>query len=175
MPTPLLIVAPTDMICLEGYTDLEGREAASPGGDVAITMRLAAVVGQDGQTVVGLAEGPKVVIWETSGGDARTLDNPGFTAAAHRRMTTLKMLLAEGVEGICTPPQGFCRHSYEQAVRKHLRFIPVQPGTAVATLQAQGEGLAKATVTELGEEFLAKHHHRDHGHHHEHPPEAERA
>lgn len=131
-------------------------------------MRVAAVVGQDGRTVVGLAEGPQMVIWESADGEGRRLDNPGFVATSGRRMITLKAMLAQGVDAVCTPPAGFCPHSYQQAVRQQIRFIPVEPGTTVGALQAQGEALAGQAVAELAPELLAEPHHHGHGHHHDH-------
>lgn len=157
------------MLARKGYIVCEGGRPPPHDGDASVTMRLAAVVGQDGQTVVGLAQGPKVIIWESSGEGSKTVEDPGFTATSGRRMITLKMLLGEGVDAVCTPPQGFCPHSYQHALRKNVRFIPVEAGATVGALQAQGEGLAAQAATELAPELLAEPHHHGHGHHHDHP------
>lgn len=135
-------------------------------------MRLAAVVQDDGSTVTGLTDGPSIHIWESSGGAPRVIDNPGFTATSARRMFTLKAMLAEGVEAVCTPPEGFCAHSYQQAARRGMRFVVVEPGTRVKALQGEGEALTARTVTELPPDLLAESHHHGHGHdraHHEIP------
>lgn len=131
-------------------------------------MRLAAVVQEDGSTVAGLTGGPTIHIWESSGGAPRVIDNPGFTATSARRMVALKAMLAEGVEAVCTPPKAFCAHSYQQAVRRGLRFVPVEPGTSLEGLQGEGETLAGRAVTELPPDLLAESHHHGHGHDHAH-------
>ncbi|BAS25947.1 hypothetical protein [Limnochorda pilosa] len=136
-------------------------------------MRLAAVVHQDG-TIARLPEGPVIHVWESSDGAPRIIENPGYTATSARRLATLRAMLAESVEAVCTPPEGFCPHSHREAVHQSVRFIVVDPGVTAESLQQQGDALAARAVAQLSPDLLAEpgHHAREHPHehHHEHSP-----
>lgn len=99
-------------------------------------MRIAAVVGADGDTIVPLADGPVVVIFDSERGTVQKHDNPGWGLATGRRMVTTRFLISQGVEAACSVPETFCSTSCEAAVQGGIKFIRLPVGARWSGLLA---------------------------------------
>ncbi len=127
-------------------------------------MKVAAVIAEDGQTVVPLVSGDIIRIRDTESKEEYELQNPAMSATSGRRIAVVKALLEENVESVISPPEAFCAHSYSVAKSNELNFWRVKEGSSWNSLWSTVQSPADiALVQELPQEELASH-----GHHHHH-------
>ena len=129
-------------------------------------MKVAAIIADDGQTVLPLVDGPFIRIRDTASGAEQELDNPALTATQGRRMATLQAMLEHGVEVVVAPPAAFCAHSHKVAQDQGVRFWNVHAGSTWAKLWEDGsEPSTELLHPSIDPADLAVH---GHGHNHHH-------
>lgn len=125
-------------------------------------MKVAAVITNDGQTVMPLVQGERIRIRDLESKEEFEIQNPAMSVTTGRRMAVVKALLENGVDTVISPPEAFCAHSYGVAKANELKFWRVAVG---ATWSSLWNGVEASTdimlVQELPEDELASH-----GHHH---------
>ena len=127
------------------------------------TMKVAAVIAGDGQTVMPLLEGERIRIRNIDSKEEFEIENPGLSVAGGKRMVIVKALLELGVDTVVTPPESFCAHSYGVAKANEIRFWRVSAGSKWETLwNGVDTPSASALSLELPEAELASHHHHHH-------------
>lgn len=99
-------------------------------------MRIAAVLDADGDTIVPLADGPVVAIFDSERGAVQNYDNPGWGLASGRRLAATRFLISLGVEAACSVPETFCSTSCEAAVEGGIKFIRLPRGAKFSELVA---------------------------------------
>ncbi len=127
-------------------------------------MKVAAVITEDGQTVMPLVQGERIRIRDLESKEEFEIPNPALSATSGRRIAVVKALLENGVDTVISPPEAFCAHSYGVAKANELKFWRVSTGS---TWNSLWNGVETPTdimlVQELPEDELASH-----GHHHHH-------
>lgn len=112
-------------------------------------MRIAAVLGADGDTIVPLADGPVVAILDSERGTVQKHDNPGWELATGRRLATTQFLISQGVEAACSVPATFCSTSCEAAVQGGIKFIRLPAGAKFSELIANPAHYLREAVADL--------------------------
>lgn len=112
-------------------------------------MRIAAVLGADGDTIVPLADGPVVAILDSEQGTVQRYDNPGWGLKTGRRLATTQFLISQGVEAACSVPATFCSTSCEAAVQGGLKFIRLPAGTKWSELVGNPARYLREAVADL--------------------------
>ncbi|QSO46529.1 hypothetical protein [Alicyclobacillus mengziensis] len=92
-------------------------------------MRVGAVIGTDGETIVPLPDGPIIRVRDTESGDTKDLPNPAFGKETDRRPTAARALVTARVDIIATVPGSFCTPSHKIAVEGGIKFWQVEPAT----------------------------------------------
>lgn len=92
-------------------------------------MKVAAVIGIDGNTIVPLPDGPTIRLWDTDTGATSEIPNPAFGKETDRRPTAARALVGVGAQIVITPPGSFCSPSHKIATEAGMRFWPVNRGT----------------------------------------------
>ena len=127
-------------------------------------MKVAAVIAEDGQTVVPLVSGDIIRIRDTESKEEYELQNPAMSVSSGRRIAVVNALLEQNVESVISPPEAFCAHSYSVAKTNELNFWRVNEGSSWNLLWSTVQSPTDiALVQELPQEELASH-----GHHHHH-------
>lgn len=85
-------------------------------------MKMAICIDDDGK-VVGLAEGTKIVIYDSNSCFEKTISNPGYVVTQARRSAALSAIIEEGAGVVVTIPESFCEISYEKAEQNRIKFI----------------------------------------------------
>ncbi|RIV18826.1 hypothetical protein D2Q93_13630 [Alicyclobacillaceae bacterium I2511] len=129
-------------------------------------MKVAAVMGVDGKTVVPLTDGGIIRIHDTELGTTTEVDNPAIAAQSGRRVVAVQELLAQGVGVVISPPRTFCTHSHQAAVRNGIRFWDVPEGSKWDEVwQGHSEPPTEAVLEQIPTELLHDSSHHDHEHH----------
>ena len=128
-------------------------------------MRIAAVVAEDGNTIVGLTEGPTVLIYDTETKNTHEFPNPAMTDQSERRRRVVDLIARQGADLACAVPGSFCPHSQEAAIQHGIRFIVVDEGSRFSSVIAEPERYAAGAVSKLPPSLLFTHTSR-HEHHH---------
>lgn len=119
-------------------------------------MRIAAVLGQDGDNIVPLPDGPVVVILDTDRGTVEEYPNPGMGLAAGRRLATTNFLIGQRVDAVCTVPETFCSTSCEVASQGGIKFIRLAAGVKFSAVAAAPDQFLRNMAEELPPEELFK-------------------
>ncbi|MDI6602092.1 MAG: hypothetical protein QME46_10025 [Thermoanaerobacteraceae bacterium] len=85
-------------------------------------MRLAICIDDNGE-VARLAEGKKIVIYDSDSGTEKMIDNPGPKVTQAKRSAALSAIIEEGARTVVTIPASFCEISYEKAQQNEIKFI----------------------------------------------------
>lgn len=112
-------------------------------------MRIAAVLGADGDTIVPLADGPVVAILDSERGTIQKHENPGWGLMTERRLATTQFLISQGVKAACSVPETFCSTSCETAIQGGIKFIRLPAGAKFSELIANPEGYLREVVSNL--------------------------
>ncbi|MCL4425050.1 MAG: hypothetical protein M1553_06360 [Firmicutes bacterium] len=112
-------------------------------------MKIAAVVANDGDTIVPLPDGPEVIIYDSETDRVERFENPARKVETKRRATVVAFLAEKGVELICSVPQSLCSFSQGQAQEKGLRFLRLAAETRFSKVTAEPEQYQRQAVTEL--------------------------
>ncbi len=120
-------------------------------------MRIAAVVSEDGNTIVGLTQGPTVVIYDTETKNTREFPNPAITAQSERRRVVVELMASQGTDFACAVPGGFCPHSQQAAITHGIRFIALEPGSRFSSVVADPDQFTTGAVAKLPPSFLFMH------------------
>ena len=127
-------------------------------------MKVAAVIADDGQTVMPLVQGDRIRIRDLGSKEEFEIPNPAMSVTSGRRIAVVKAMLEQGVNTVISPPEAFCAHSYGVAKANELSFWRVESGSTwnelFSSVNSPGDILL---VFELPEDELASH-----GHHHHH-------
>ncbi len=134
-------------------------------------MKVAAVIGEDGKTVVPLTDGGVIRILDTELGRTTEIRNPAISVQSGRRLVAVQELLSHGVRVVISPPRTFCSHSHQMAVKNGIRFWDVPEGSNWDEVwQGHQEPPTEAVMEKIPLELLhIPNHHHNHDHHgHEH-------
>lgn len=127
-----------------------------------VTMKVAAVIAPDGESVSSLVGGPVIRIRDTNSGEELEVPNPAISAASHRRIAALQAILGQGAETVVNPPGTFCAHSYQLARNHTVKFWDVPEGTSWTKLWRDHPVVPENLSVEISEDHLAS----GHQHHH---------
>lgn len=120
-------------------------------------MRIAAIVTNDGDTIVPLPDGPTVLVFDSEKNSVEKYENPAIGMTEGRRSAVTNFLLKKQVQVVCSVPETFCSTSCQVAVQGGIKFIRLEPGEKFSTVvQDWQQYAAKAVNTLTPEELFHK-------------------
>lgn len=117
-------------------------------------MRIAAVVGTDGDTIVPLPDGPQLLIWDTATRALEKYDNPAVALVEGRRAAATRFMAEHDVDIACAVPETFCAVSSGIAREKEIRFLRLAAGSRFSDVRKDADKLVPQAVDALPEEEL---------------------
>lgn len=85
-------------------------------------MKIAICIDENGN-VARLAEGGRIVIYDSDTKREKFIDNPGPKVSQAKRSAALSAIIEEGATAVVTIPASFCEISYEKAQQNQIKFI----------------------------------------------------